>query len=152
MALTTEQQALLRTELHQSVYTGLTADRAFALLNNPQTVTTSQTVPVTMDVAALLGQLSAGSVKNLANWPHLTDLRDKIQSQDQQGVALWGQILVAAGLITQTEHDAVVATISQTTTRQIQTVEPPRVMTSFVGEAGFPNYIERADFDAVWGT
>lgn len=68
-----------------------------------------------MTVAGLLGLLSAESLGKLATNPNVVELRNQVMAQDVAGVALWAALFVGGGVISQTEHDAIIASINNAT-------------------------------------
>lgn len=152
--LTPEHAKLLQIALESAEYDGKTADQAFAYLHapgEPQIVTETRPKPMTLTgIMTLLGPESIGK---LVNNPNLTDIRDKIIGQDFNGVALWGQLLVAGAVITTQEYAAIAAALQETEEIEISRTEPPApiaVLSKTEGVSGFPNTISEEEFLAVW--
>lgn len=145
----TIEQAL-QEEFAHSRYEGVDADDAFDLFTAGRSVvnTEQQLKPFTVgEVLSLCGQQSLAKLVAL---PCLTDIRDKIQQNDREGVMLWGQVLTAAGTITQQEANAIAAICQATEEVEVTTEEMPRLFAAFAGRANFPNGITREQFDAAW--
>lgn len=152
MSLTDTQAAALRVELQRPEYAGLTADQAFALLHNPQSTSSTSTVPRTLSLASILSGISQESAAKLAVNPNVRDLRDKILAQDRVGVGLWVALFAQAGVITASEANMVNAALVATDEVTTTITGLPRISVAFHGVAGMPNKIDRADFDAVLGS
>lgn len=137
----------LLDELRSPVYAGLSESAAYSLLNDPQPVTETRSKPLT--VAGVMSALSQASIAKLLPLPCLIDVRDKIQSQDSEGVGLWAQVLAMGGVITQQEAGSVMASLDET--EDVVTGEkPPRINTEFGGVTGMPNRLKQADFAELW--
>lgn len=150
MSLSVDQQNALKLEFQNSVYSGLTSAQAFDLLNNAQQINTVVNAPQTLTIVALLGLLSPASIAKLANWPTLVDLRDKIVNQDITGVVLYGEVLVAAQIITQDEFTSISKYVETQVQQTVVVTIPARISTKFNGVTGMPNYIVKSDFDSIW--
>ncbi len=142
--------SVLDEELRESLYDSLTADEAFAFFNEGRDVTNTVERPVPLTVAGVLAGISQESASKLVMLPSLTDIRDKIQANDLEGVLLWGQLLAMADIITPEEATAIQAACVLTEKVEVTTREDARVIVAFVGHAGFPNQIDREAFDAAW--
>jgi hypothetical protein len=150
--LTDNQIAAIKTELSREEYRGINAQQAYALLHDPRPEKATGVVPKPLSIARLLEVLSPETIARLADWPHLTDLRDKIVADDREGVALWGQLLVAAGKITTEEFNAVSSELTATEDTETTELLPPRIVTAFRGIAGMPNAIPFEEFAAIFGS
>lgn len=148
--LTEELKDKLIAELSSPVYAGLSESQAFALLNDPRTVTTTTEKLKTLTVGGILSALAPGSVQKLLLLPCLLDVRDKIQAQDRDGVCLWAQVLAMGGAITSDEAAAVIAALAETEDVTTTETVPPRINTEFGGVAGMPNCIRSDEFTALW--
>lgn len=143
-------EEVLQSEFEKPDYDGMTADAAFAAFTVGRDVVTQEQrlKPFTVsDVLSLVGQLSMAKLVML---PSLTDIRDKIQQNDREGVLLWGAMLTAAGTITEQEAAAISAVCQSTESVDVTTREDARILAAFVGLADFPNTISREQFDAAW--
>jgi len=145
--LAPELKALLLAELRSPVYAGLSESEAFGRLNDPQPVTGTRAKPLT--VAGVMSLLSPASVAKLLPLPCLIDVRDKIQGQDRDGVALWAQVLAMGAVITAEEAGSVVASLEATEVVDAGTL-PPRINTEFGGVPGMPNRLKPEVFAELW--
>jgi hypothetical protein len=141
---------VLQSEFANSFYNGMTADDAFAAFTAGRSVTTTEQQLKPFTVGEVLSLCGQGSLAKLLLLPCLTDIRDKIQQNDREGVMLWGTVLTAGGVITQGEAEEIAAVCQATESVEVETVEDPRVFAAFAGKADFPNMIDRAQFDAAW--
>lgn len=145
--MTEELKSKLIAELSGPAYAGLSESQAYGLLNDPQPVT--ETRPKMLTVEGVMAGLSQASIANLLTLPCLIDVRDKIQSQDRPGVALWAQVLAMGGAITQPEAVVVIASLQESET--VETGEsPPRINTQFGGIPGMPNRLKPDVFAELW--
>lgn len=147
--LATAMHDALKAELQRDVYSGLTRQQAWDLLHLPQTTVTTVTQPVPMTLEAVMGAIGTGLAAVL-ELPSFTDLRDKVQNQDRQGIGLYATALQIAGKIDDTQKAAVLAIVSATEDVQVETVHDARICRAFIGVTAMPNVIADTDFDAAW--
>ena len=140
----------LVSEFSLPFYDGMTAEQALQVFNDGRTVESTAVVPKQLTIAGVLGLLSQPSISKLVALPSLTDIRDKIQQGDAGGVALWGQVLVASGIITQDEGVAIAAKLTETEEKTVEQYDPPRCSQALAGVPGAPNRLDQADFQDVW--
>lgn len=147
-----QQIEALKIELSKPVYKGLSNVEAYDLLHKPQRIVNKTIVLKPLTINDMLAAMSPESLKTLIDWPHLTDLRDKIVSDDRAGVGLWGQLLVAGGKITGDEYAAVQKQLEAT--MEVETIIEllPRILSVFAGVKGMPNLIEPDVFAKVFGS
>ena len=97
-------------------WTGNT-DAAIAGLLNATSIANplpQATVPKPFTVAQVFGLLSGASVANLKTVPYVPDIRDKVQANDIPGCVLYLNLLLAGSVITQAEHDLILAAVTAT--------------------------------------
>lgn len=155
MPLQDYQLNLVKNELRNPMYLGKTLEEAYSLLHDPVVTEVRKEIPKRLSVSDALSVLSEETCVKLASNPNITDLRDKIISQDVAGVMLWVSIFLKAKIITQQE----VAQLSQVLNGKeevvTQVVSNPRIGTAFLKVPSMPNLIEMEDFtiayNAVYG-
>ena len=153
MPLTNDQQARLVAELQDAVYNGKSADQSWSLLTEFQTIT--DTVPshafcglgLLFFACVLFGAFCVFYAMK-ATYPEevvQAMLNNGEDLSDPTTAAMLAAFL-QAGAILQSDHDALLALATVTTTHQ----EPPRLYAMIHGVAGYPNAIERTDINTAW--
>jgi hypothetical protein len=153
MALDQDQADALRAELADTAYDDKTADQAFVLLNEPEPITRTEDTHTRLTALGIAGVLGA------ARWPpFLTALRAALGPNYpdfmREGVdishpdtAVFLQQMLEGGAAE--EED--VNTLLALATREVTEYLPPRISRGpFLGVAGMPNRVDRADFDSLW--
>lgn len=143
-------EQVLQEEFAGSFYDGLAADAAFAAFTIGRDVVTQEQRLKLFTVSDVLSLVGQPSMARLVMLPSLTDIRDKIQQNDREGVLLWGAMLTAAGTITEQEAAAISAVCQATEAVDVTNHEDARILSAFAGLADFPNTITREQFDAAW--
>lgn len=150
--MTPEHQQMLADHLKGDAYGGKARDEAYAAFHSRPPVK-SETVqkPRPMTITGVISLLSQASVARLVVNPNLTDIRDKIQQQDYQGIALWGGLLAAGGQITPDELAAIQAALSATDSVTVVTeTGPAPIEVLSMATSGFPNRVTADEFAAAW--
>lgn len=155
MALQEYQLNLVKNELSNPMYIGKTLEEAYSLLHDPITTEVRKEIPKRLSVSDALSVLSEETCVKLASNPNITDLRDKIISQDVAGVMLWASIFLKAKIITQQEAAQLSQVLNGKEEVVTQVVSNPRIGTAFLKVPSMPNLIEMEDFtiayNAVYG-
>lgn len=141
---------ILKQELLNSHYNGMSADEAFASLTNGRKIKTVSQKNVPLSLPSIMAVCSSQSLGKLVTLPCLTDIRDKIQNNDRDGVKLWGQLLAAAGIITPEECQEITRICGLVADIETFIDEPPRMIGVFNGNPDFKNTITRSQFDTAW--
>jgi len=153
MPLTNDQQARLVEELQAAVYNGKSADQSWSLLTEFQTITDTVPSHAQCGPGLLVKACGPAGATRVINAMKATFPEEVVQAMLNNGEDLSDPTTAAmlaaflqAGAILQRDHDALLALATVTTTHQ----EPPRLYAMIHGVAGYPNAIERTDFDTAW--
>lgn len=87
-----------------------------AALNSPSVSNpvAQATVAKPFAVQDIFGAVAPASLAKLTNVAFVPDIRDKVQSNDRAGCGLYANLLMAGGVLTQADHDAVMAVLAAT--------------------------------------
>lgn len=96
----------LRAALDADPFPGLSDADAAASAGPP--------APAPFTVAQVFGLLAPASAAKLLTVAFLPDVRDKIQANDRPGCALYLNLFLAGGVISQPEHDAIMGILADT--------------------------------------
>ena len=101
----------LAAELADAVYDGLSDADAANAINQPDA---SRPILKPLSVAALMGLFAASSLQKLYLRPALVAFRDDAVKQDRAAVANWIMLAYVAGDVTESEKNAVFASLAET--------------------------------------